>query len=94
MVVGGPFGGLARQLVEPDRIVAKDHASDLLGTGALEGLPLRETHGSDVYAIGGIGEPELDRLAPYRDRISGIAAVRLFQESEEPRAVVERIEAL
>ena len=65
-----------------------------LGTGALEGLPLRETHGSDVYAIGGIGEPELDRLAPYRDRISGIAAVRLFQESEEPRAVVERIEAL
>ncbi|HVE66574.1 MAG TPA: thiamine phosphate synthase [Thermoanaerobaculia bacterium] len=65
-----------------------------LGTGALDALPLLEKHASDVYAIGGIGETELDRLAPFRDRIAGVAAVRLFQESAEPRAVVERIRAL
>jgi thiamine-phosphate pyrophosphorylase len=65
-----------------------------LGTVALEALPPREEHATDVYAIGGIGEAELVRLAPYRDRIAGVAAVRLFQESPDPRAVVERIGAL
>ena len=65
-----------------------------LGIGALEALPPREGHESDVYAIGGIGESELERLAPYRDRIAGVAAVRLFQDSPDPRAVVERIGAL
>jgi thiamine-phosphate pyrophosphorylase len=65
-----------------------------LGFGALEALPAREGHESDVYAIGGIGEAELERLRPFRDRIVGVAAVRLFQESSDPRAVVERVTAL
>lgn len=65
-----------------------------LGIGSLEALPSTEGHGGDVYAIGGIGEAELERLAPYRDRIAGVAAVRLFQDSADPRAVVERINAL
>ena len=65
-----------------------------LGTDALEALPLRDEHGSDVYAIGGIGESQLEELAAFRERISGVAAVRLFQESSDPRAVVERIGAL
>lgn len=65
-----------------------------LGTDALEALPLREEHDTDVYAIGGIGESELELLAALRDRIAGVAAVRLFQESYDPRAVVERIGAL
>ena len=65
-----------------------------LGTGALEALPLRAEHDSDVYAIGGVGEAELESLAAFRDRIAGIAAVRLFQESPDPRAVVERIAGL
>lgn len=65
-----------------------------LGIGALEALPLREGHESDVYAIGGIGEAELERLGSFRDRLAGVAAVRLFQEASDPRAVVETIAAL
>ena len=58
---------------------------------ALEDLPPRADHRTDVYAIGGVAEENLDRLEPYRDRIAGIAAVRLFQEARDPRAVAERI---
>lgn len=65
-----------------------------LGTEALEALPRRDEHESDVYAIGGIDESHLEGLAAFRDRIAGVAAVRLFQESPDPRAVVERIGAL
>jgi thiamine-phosphate pyrophosphorylase len=65
-----------------------------LGTAQLEGLPLLAEHSADVYAIGGIGEEEVERLAEFRDRITGVAAVRLFQDSPDPRAVVERIAAL
>jgi thiamine-phosphate pyrophosphorylase len=62
-----------------------------LGPGALRSLPLLASHRSDVFAIGGVTEENLDRLEPYRDRISGIAAIRLFQESPDPRALVARI---
>jgi thiamine-phosphate pyrophosphorylase len=65
-----------------------------LGTEELEALPRRGEHSADVYAIGGVGEKELENLAVFRDRIAGVAAVRLFQESADPRAVVERIAAL
>ena len=65
-----------------------------LGTAELEALPRRGEHSADVYAIGGVGEEELENLAVHRDRIAGVAAVRLFQESADPRAVVERIAAL
>ena len=65
-----------------------------LGTAELEALPLREQHSADVYAIGGVGEEDLGKLAVFRDRIAGVAAVRLFQESADPRTVVERIAAL
>jgi thiamine-phosphate pyrophosphorylase len=62
-----------------------------LGPEALAGLPPRAEHRTDVYAIGGVAEDNLDRLEPWRDRIAGIAAVRLFQEAGDPRAVAERI---
>ena len=64
-----------------------------LGVEALGRLPLLDTHGSEVLAIGGIDEDNLDALAPYRDRVSGIAAIRLFQEAASPRAAAERIAA-
>ncbi len=64
-----------------------------LGPGALAALPPRGTHACEVYAIGGIDEDRLSELEPYRDRISGVAAIRLFQESADPRAVAERIAA-
>ncbi len=64
-----------------------------LGVEALAGLPSQESHGAAVFAIGGIDEASLHLLEPYRDRIRGIAAVRLFQEAVDPRAVVERIAA-
>jgi thiamine-phosphate pyrophosphorylase len=64
-----------------------------LGLDALARLPLRAAHRSEIFAIGGIDEPALDRLAAYRDRISGVAGIRLFQEARDPRGVVERIAA-
>jgi len=64
-----------------------------LGAQALAGLPERASHGADVFAIGGIDESRLEELAPFADRISGIAAIRLIQEADDPRAVVERIVA-
>jgi len=62
-----------------------------LGVRALEALPRLEEHGAAVFAIGGIDEARLSDLEPYTDRVSGIAAVRLFQEAGDPRAVAERI---
>ena len=64
-----------------------------LGPEVLRDLPDRETRACEVYAIGGISEETLPALEPYRDRIDGIAAIRLFQDAESPRAVVERIAA-
>ncbi len=62
-----------------------------LGADVLGELPRRAAHAAEVFAIGGINEENLARLDPYRDRISGVAGIRLFQESEEPRALVLRI---
>ena len=62
-----------------------------LGPDALSDLPRCDSHSCDVFAIGGIDEERLGELDPFRDRISGVAAIRLFQESADPRAVVERI---
>ena len=64
-----------------------------LGPEALRDLPRRDTHSSEVLVIGGIAEDNLDTLEPYRDRISGIAAIRLFQEAASPRAAAQRLAA-
>lgn len=64
-----------------------------LGPEVLAGLPLLTEHDAEVYAIGGIDAAHLDELEPYRDRISGVAAIRLFQEAADPRAAAERIAA-
>jgi thiamine-phosphate pyrophosphorylase len=64
-----------------------------LGLEALAALPTRDAHGSEVFAIGGIDETRLAELRPFADRISGVAGIRLIQESDQPRAVLERIVA-
>jgi thiamine-phosphate pyrophosphorylase len=64
-----------------------------LGPAALAALPRLADHDAEVFAIGGIDEARLAEVDAYRDRISGIAAVRLFQESADPRAMAERIAA-
>ncbi len=64
-----------------------------LGPEALARLPETREHACEVYAIGGIEEDNLAALEPYRGRISGIAAIRLFQAAADPRAVAERIAA-
>lgn len=64
-----------------------------LGLAALAALPARDTHGSEVFAIGGIDETRLAGLLPFADRISGVAGIRLIQESDHPRDVLERIAA-
>jgi thiamine-phosphate pyrophosphorylase len=62
-----------------------------LGADALARLPERSSHRAEVYAIGGIDEAALDRLEPYGDRIAGVAAIRLFQESADPRATLSKV---
>jgi len=62
-----------------------------LGAGVLGQLPPRSEHGSQVFAIGGIREEDLDRLEPWRDRIAGVAGIRLFQDSGDPGGVARRI---
>lgn len=65
-----------------------------LGTARLAELPARETHGADVFAIGGIDEPRAEELSRFADRLSGVAGIRLVQEARDARAVVERIARL
>ncbi len=64
-----------------------------LGVAALAALPSAASHGCEVYAIGGVSEERLPELDPHRDRISGVAAIRLFQDSADPRAAAQRIAA-
>lgn len=62
-----------------------------LGPAALKALPDRAGRSCEVFAIGGITEERLDALEPYRDRVSGVAGIRLFQEASDPRGIAERI---
>ena len=65
-----------------------------LGLATLDRLPPLASHGADVYAIGGIGEQNLEEIARRRDRVSGAAAIRLFQDSPDPRALNDRMARL
>ena len=62
-----------------------------LGAAALAQLPPRAAHAAEVFAIGGIDEQNLSDLDSYRNRISGVAGIRVFQESDDPRAVATRL---
>jgi len=65
-----------------------------LGPAALAPLAPREAHGAEVFAIGGMNEQRLPELDAYRDRLAGVAGIRLIQEAADPRGVVERIARL
>ena len=65
-----------------------------LGPDVLDRLPKTSEHGADVYAIGGIRGDTLGPIARRRDRVSGVAAVRFFQDAADPRAAVESVAAL
>jgi thiamine-phosphate pyrophosphorylase len=65
-----------------------------LSPAALDGLPLLEEHGAAVYAIGGISLENAEEIARRADRVSGIAAIRVFQDSPDPRAAAGRIAGL
>ncbi len=65
-----------------------------LGPAALDRLPPLESHRAEVYAIGGIGEQNLEEIARRRDRVSGVAAIRLFQDSPDPKTLNDRISRL
>ncbi len=65
-----------------------------LGPAALTELPPTSSHAAEVYAIGGINLENVGQLLPFRDRMAGVAAVRLFQEASDPRAVLTRLAAL
>ena len=65
-----------------------------LGPQALDRLPKLSEHTADVYAIGGIADENLEEIARRKDRVSGAAAIRFFQDAADPRAAVERISKL
>jgi thiamine-phosphate pyrophosphorylase len=65
-----------------------------LGLPALDRLPPLAGHGADVYAIGGIAEGNLEEIARRGDRVSGAAAIRLFQDSLDPSALAEKMARL
>ncbi len=65
-----------------------------LGPAALAELPPSSSHEAEVYAIGGINLDNMEQLLPFRDRIAGVAAVRLFQEAGDPRALLTRLAVL
>ena len=73
---------------------SKEGMGEPLGPAALAELPPASAHDSDVYAIGGISEDRLGELLPWRDRIAGVAGIRLFQHAADPGRVVTRIAAL
>jgi thiamine-phosphate pyrophosphorylase len=56
-----------------------------LGPEVLRDLPEE----GEVLAVGGIDLGRLSELAPYRPRLSGIAAIRLFEDAADPSAAVE-----
>jgi thiamine-phosphate pyrophosphorylase len=62
-----------------------------LGPSALGELPLAAQHGADVFAIGGISEDRIEELLPWRDRLAGIAGIRVFQDASDPADVARRI---
>jgi thiamine-phosphate pyrophosphorylase len=62
-----------------------------LGEDALRQLPPLREHSCEVFAIGGVSEENLGKLDPYRDRVTGVAGIRIFQEARQPRAVLERV---
>ncbi len=64
-----------------------------LGPSALRDLPPAADALTEVFAIGGISEQNLELLEPYRDRLAGVAGIRLFQESSDPGALARRIAA-
>ena len=65
-----------------------------LGLAALDRLPPLKTHGAEIYAIGGIAGENLEEIARRRDRVSGPAAIRLFQDAPDPAAMAQRIASL
>ena len=72
---------------------SKERYGPPLGTSEIERLPALASHHAEVFAIGGITEERLEELDALRDRLSGVAAVRMFQTAPDPRALVERIAA-
>jgi thiamine-phosphate pyrophosphorylase len=64
-----------------------------LSPDALRALPRLEEHSAEVYAIGGIDDETLPRVAAHRDRITGVAAIRWFQKASDPREIADRIAA-
>ena len=64
-----------------------------LGVRVLAALPRASAHRCEVFAIGGIDEERLGELEPWRDRITGVAAIRMIQEAPDPGEVAARIAA-
>jgi len=73
---------------------SKEGMGGPLGPAVLAELPPASEHDSEVYAIGGVSEDRLGELLPWRDRIAGVAGIRLFQDAVDPGGVVARIAAL
>lgn len=62
-----------------------------LGPGILARIPPGSDRGGEVLAIGGITLDNLAELLPYRNRLDGIAAIRLFEDAVDPAAAVQAV---
>lgn len=65
-----------------------------LSPEALDALPKAADHAAEVYAVGGIDERRLPEVARRRERVAGVAAIRYFQQAQDPRAAAARVAEL
>jgi thiamine-phosphate pyrophosphorylase len=72
----------------------KERYGPPLSAAALDDLPPRHAHDSDVYAVGGIDGDRLSEVASRKDRVDGVAAIRYFQNSPDPLVAAQRVAAL
>jgi len=62
-----------------------------LGPDSLDPLPGARPPGRELYLVGGIDLDTVRKLDRYRGRFDGVAAIRLFEDSEDPAGAVRAL---
>lgn len=65
-----------------------------LSTSTLDGFPEVTPGAPELLLIGGIRPGNIAQLLPFRSRFSGVAAIRMFEEADDPAAVVLQLRGL
>ena len=64
-----------------------------LGPAAIAGVGDPRKAAAELFVIGGVDLDRVDDLAPFRDRVAGFAAIRAFEDADDPGAVVREAAA-